>query len=66
MNVLASLSTVNKAIAGFLASAVLWYLARHGFSADMTLGEFVKAVASGIVGFVTVYVAPKNKSNSSK
>lgn len=58
------LSTISKAIAAGLTTAVVAELARYGFQvhpATVTaLGIVLTAVVGYVVGHVAVYLAPKN------
>lgn len=60
-----ALKTVSKAIAGAVVTAVVALMSRYGFNADETvqsaLEVIVTAAIAAITGFVTVYLAPKNK-----
>lgn len=65
MDVSTALKTVSKALAGALVSAVVALAARYGFNADQTtqdaLEVIVTAILGAVIGFIGVYVAPKNK-----
>ncbi len=65
MDLSQTLATVSKAIAGMLVSVVVGLAARFGFSADQATVEalevVVTALVAGVVGFVAVYLSPKNK-----
>lgn len=59
------LSTVSKAIAGGLVTALVAELAHFGFQPDAptvtALGVIVTAVVGYVVGHVVVFLAPRNK-----
>lgn len=59
------LSTVSKAIAGGLVSALVALAARYGFHPHpetiTAVGAIVTIVVGYIAGHVVVYLAPKNK-----
>lgn len=65
MDLQTSLQTVSKAIGGALAGSLIGLAARFGFNADQNttdaLGVVFTALVSAVVGFVAVYLAPKNK-----
>lgn len=52
------LTTISKAIAGFLAGVVVAQLAKYGFELDQAS---VDLVIYGLVSGVIVYLSPKNK-----
>lgn len=60
-----NLSTVNKAIAGGIVSAIVAVAAHYGWQPQAetvtALGVIVTAAVGYVVGHVAVYVAPKNK-----
>lgn len=60
-----NLSAVSKAIAGALVAALVGLAARYGFHADKTVVDavdvIVTTIVSGVVGYLGVYFAPKNK-----
>lgn len=57
-----NLPKVSKAIAGALATALVAWLSRHDVVVDSeTVNNIVAFVVSGILGFVVVWLAPKNK-----
>ncbi len=60
-----ALATVSKAIAGAAVSAVVALAARFGFNADQptvdALNVLVTAVLAALIGFVAVYLSPKNR-----
>lgn len=59
------LSKVSKAIAGALVTMLVAYLARHGVTLDPVLGDTVNTLIAELiaaaVGYVAVWLAPKNK-----
>lgn len=55
-----NLSSVSKAVAGAIVTVIVAYAARHGVTVDSSLGEALNVVLAFIVGFVGVYIAPKN------
>lgn len=61
----AALQTVSKAVAAFIVTALVGIAARYGFNADQNtqdaLGFVVTGLISGGLGYVAVYLAPKNK-----
>ena len=65
MDTTTALQTVSKAIGGALTAAVVALAARYGFEADESvqnaLEVIVTAVLAAIVGFIGVYIAPKNQ-----
>lgn len=65
MDIQTALQTVSKAIGGALAGAIIGLAARFGFDADQNttdaLGIILTALVSAGVGFISVYLAPKNK-----
>jgi hypothetical protein len=58
---LESLKTVNKAIAGAIVAALVAYLSRHGIVLDSDVSNALALVVSAVLGFVVVYISPKNK-----
>lgn len=54
--------TISKAIAGTLATIVVAWLARNDVVVDSpTVAGIIEYVIAGIIGFLTVYFAPRNK-----
>lgn len=62
---LSQLSTMNKAIAGGIITAVVGELARFGFQPKgnslTVLSAIVTALVSYAIGHLVVFFAPKNK-----
>lgn len=56
-----TLQSVSKAIAGALVTALVGYLARKGLVLDQSASDALVVLASAVVGFAAVYVAPKNQ-----
>lgn len=59
---LESLKTVNKALAGAIVAAVVAFLSRHGVILDADVSNALAVVISALLGFVVVYISPRNKS----
>lgn len=59
------LSKVSKAIAGALVTMLVAYLAKHGVTLDPVVSDAVNtliaALLAAVAGYVTVWLAPKNK-----
>lgn len=58
-----SLQTVSKALAGALVTALVAYLSRHGFAVDQNLNDALTVIISAVIGFIGVYLAPRNTGN---
>jgi hypothetical protein len=56
-----NIQSVSKALAGALASVIVVFLARYGVVIDNEIAEAISVVAAAVIGFVIVYVSPKNK-----
>ena len=60
-----SLSAVSKAIAGAIITALVGYIAKYGVTLDPQAVEAISVLLtlgiSAVAGYVTVYLAPKNK-----
>lgn len=52
---------VSKAIAGALASLLVVWLAKYNYVVDGTLKDAVDVVLTAAIGFLIVYISPKNK-----
>lgn len=46
----------QKAIAGFLAAALVAFLARHGVTLPADASDVLQALAFGLIGLVSVYL----------
>jgi hypothetical protein len=46
----------QKAIVGFIATAVAAYAAKHGLNLDMTLKDALEACLWGLLGLFGVYI----------
>lgn len=55
-----ALSSVSKAIAGAIVTGLVTFLARHNIVLDDSVSNAIVVLVSAVVGFVGVYVAPKN------
>lgn len=51
----------QKAIAGFLAAALVAYLARHGVTLPGDSADVLQALAFGLIGLISVYLK-RNKA----
>ena len=57
-----NISTVNKAIAGALATIVVTFLARNNIIIDnATVAGLIEYLLAAALGFLAVYVAPRNQ-----
>lgn len=52
---------VNKAIAGAVGAALVAFLAKKGIVLGPEVNDAVNVLIAAVVGFVVVYVSPKNK-----
>lgn len=57
-----SISSVSKALAGALVSALVAYLGKHGVVLNDEVTGAVSVLVAALLGFVVVYLSPKNKS----
>lgn len=48
----------RKALIAAAAGLVLTFLAAHGISSTMTVGDLVTSVVNGLISFVLVYLIP--------
>lgn len=55
------LSTISKAIAGFLATTLVAFMVSKGYVPDPAFNDALNAVILGVLGFALTYFAPKNK-----
>ena len=59
------LKTVSKAIAGALAALLVGFLAKQGVTVSDEVNGALSVIIDGtlvaLIGFLTVYFAPKNK-----
>lgn len=46
----------QKALVGFILTAVVAYASKHGLDLNMTLAQALEALLWGILGYVGVYV----------
>jgi hypothetical protein len=54
------LSSVSKAIAGAIVTALVAFLARHNLVLDQSINNAITVLVAAVIGFAGVYVAPKN------
>lgn len=55
------LATINKAIAGALASSIVSFLMKKNVVIADGLHDAIEVIIAFIIGLVVVYFAPKNK-----
>ena len=56
-----SVASVSKAIAGALVTALVAYLSRKGILLTPEISEAVTVLVAAAIGFLGVYISPKNK-----
>lgn len=56
-----NLQSISKACAGALATGLVALLAKHGVVLNSDVSSAVSVLIAAAVGFVVVYVSPKNK-----
>jgi hypothetical protein len=58
-----SIKSVSKAIAGMVATLVVAYLAKKNIVIEGNdVSTVVQYAVAAVLGFITVYLAPKNKA----
>ena len=60
-NLLIYLPTIRKALIAGIVTVVLSFLARRGITAEMTVGDAVRALAEFVVGSALVWLVPNKK-----
>ena len=55
------IQSVSKALAGTVVAAVVAYAARHNVVLDQSVSDALVVLLAAILGFATVWIAPKNK-----
>ena len=58
-----NLQTVSKAIAGAVVTALVGYLAKHNILIGADSVDAINVLLAGGLGFLFVYLAPKNKAD---
>ena len=56
-----NLQSVSKALAGAVVTALVAYLAKHNVVLGDDVAGALNVLLAALVGFVGVYLAPKNK-----
>lgn len=56
-----NISNVSKAIAGAIVTGLMAYLVKKGIVLDASVSEAVTVLVTAVVGFIFVYLSPKNK-----
>lgn len=56
-----TIQSVSKAIAGALVTALVTWLAQRGVVIEAQYSDAVTLLLAAVIGFVAVYLAPKNK-----
>lgn len=61
------LKVISKAVAGALAALVVAFLAKKNVLIDEgSLGTVLEGLVVALIGFVTVYLAPKNSEKGGR
>lgn len=61
------LKVISKAVAGAVAALVVAFLAKKNVLIDEgSLGTVIEGVVVALIGFVTVYFAPKNSEKGGR
>lgn len=55
------MQTVSKALAGAIVTALVAYLAKHNVVLGTDLAGALNILVAAAIGFVGVYLAPRNK-----
>ena len=58
-----NLQSVSKAIAGALTAALTAYLIKYDIILDAGVSEALTVLLAAVIGFVGVYVSPKNRGD---
>lgn len=59
--------TISKAVAGAVAALLVGFLAKKNVVLDEgSLGVVLEGLVAALIGFVTVYFAPKNQPKGGK
>ena len=58
---LSALATISKAVAAFIAGAIVSWLMKHNIVIADTLPDALEVLISAIVTGVVVFFAPKNR-----
>lgn len=56
-----NIQAVSKALAGAVVTALTAYLVKHGVVLDSNVSEAATVILAAVIGFVGVYLSPKNK-----
>jgi hypothetical protein len=56
-----NLQSLSKALAGAIVTAVVAYLAKHNVVLGADAAGALNMVIAAVIGFVGVYLAPRNK-----
>lgn len=56
-----NLQSVSKAVAGAIVASLVAVLARRGLVIDGNVSDALAIVIAAVIGFLGVYIAPKNK-----
>lgn len=56
-----NLQAISKALAGAVVSALVAYAVKHGVVIDPSVSEALTVLIAAGVGFVGVYLSPRNK-----
>lgn len=56
-----NLASVSKAIAGAIVADLVSYLTARGIIINQEVGEAVSVLIAALIGFVGVYISPRNR-----
>lgn len=58
---MSTIQSVSKALAGAIVTALVSYAAHHNIIFNADTSAALTTIVAAIVGFVVVYLSPKNK-----